>query len=80
VRLELERLLGEERPVFTGNGQRATNEILDRLTKRMNAELAAFYDEMDARNSAIDNQHNYNAIAANCKDWSRRNIWPQKSP
>jgi hypothetical protein len=78
MRLNLERILGEQRPVLARDGQRATRAILDDIAKRANSELDAFYGEMDARNRVIDSQPNYEAIAEICKNWNRKTTWPQR--
>ena len=78
MRLALERILGEERPVATGEPNRVTKQILDRITQRMGESLQAFYKEMDTRNGILDSASNYEAIANICRDWNRRNVWPEE--
>jgi hypothetical protein len=78
LRLELERILGEEKPVLTRDPRGATRDILNRISQQAQGAIAAFYRELDARNGAIDSQPNYDAIAGICKDWSKGNVWPQQ--
>jgi hypothetical protein len=77
LRLALERILGEEQPVRTNDPNRVTQQILDRISRRMDEYLRAFYAEMDSRNGALDTASNYEAIGNICRDWDRGNVWPQ---
>lgn len=78
LRLALERILGEEKPVATSNPDRVTQQILDRISRRMEEYLAAFYQEMATRNGAIDTASNYEAVSGICRDWNRGNVWPKE--
>ena len=78
MRLALERMLGEERPTVTNDPDRVTQQILNRLTRRMDEYLKAFYAEMDSRNGALDTASNYEAIGNICRDWNRGNVWPEE--
>ena len=78
LRLALERILGEERPVSTTDPNRVTQRVLDRISRRMDGYLKAFYAEMDSRNGVLDTASNYEAIGNICRDWNRGNVWPEE--
>jgi hypothetical protein len=77
IRLELERILGEQKPVFTRDPHGATRDILNRIARQVDPALSAFYREIDTRNAIIDSQPNYDAIAEICRNWNRGTVWPQ---
>jgi hypothetical protein len=77
VRLSLERLLGEERPMFSTDPERATRVLLDQLTQGMQPMVDGFESELDRRNAGIDTTQNYEATAALCRNWDRGTVWPQ---
>jgi hypothetical protein len=80
VRAELERLLSVEQPVYAADGQAATKQRLESLSRAMDSMLNDFGEALARDNAAIDTTGNYAAINDICHDWNRGNVWPNKPP
>jgi hypothetical protein len=80
VRAALEQLVAEVRPVFSADPHAATQAITADLSRRMQASLDSFENDLAQRHAQIDTNSNYKATSEVCRDWDRGNVWPQQSP
>ena len=80
VRQELERLLQTAPPRFTRAPQSGTEGALSDIYARLNKTVDAIAAGQGAKNAAIDNDGNYDAIGDLCGDWDKGNVWPSAPP
>jgi hypothetical protein len=76
-RAQLERSLADQQPVFTTDGQAATDAILGGLQRRMSAQLNQFQNMMAERNAPLDSASNYRETAKLCSNWDGETVPPQ---
>ena len=78
LRQELERQLAELPPKFTRDPQFGTDRALSEVYVAMNKVIDRLGATQAARNAAIDNDRNYDAISDLCKNWTQGNVWPRQ--
>jgi hypothetical protein len=69
VRAALEKVLQDQKPVFSHDGQIGTDAALDAVQDRMNGYLDQFQRLTADRNAPLDSQNNYGETAKLCSNW-----------
>jgi len=68
-RATLEKVLTDQQPVFSSDGQAGTNAALEAVQDRMEGYLNQFQQLAAQRNAPLDSQSNYGETAKLCANW-----------
>ncbi|MBY0510079.1 MAG: hypothetical protein K2P94_07980 [Rhodospirillaceae bacterium] len=69
MRLALEKILADQQPVFSPDGQAGTDAALEAVQDRMVGYLDQFQSLTAQRNAPLDSQNNYGETAKLCSNW-----------
>jgi hypothetical protein len=77
-RAQLEKVLSEQRPMFTASHAAATDAMLGAVKRRMSAYFDQFMQTMNARNAPLDSVSNYRETGKLCKNWDGESAPPSR--
>jgi hypothetical protein len=69
VRMALEKILTDQQPIFSHDGQAGTDAALEAVQDRMGGYLDQFQHMTAQRNAPLDSHNNYGETAKLCSNW-----------